>query len=234
MNKKQLDDIVFDELFRQAFIDNFEEEINLIKAEGEALMCKPSQKFQKEMKKLFEKDDRKAFIKKFIVHVKKAASILLIILGGLFAALLINKEVQATINKVIIEMYEKFNSIIFKGEELDFKEKDWILNYIPQNYTIKSYEKLGNSINIVYENPQGNKIRFSYTPEKNSTNISIDNENHKMEKRRILNENASFLTAKTNKFDNGIIWNRDRYVFELWGKNDIDELKKIAESLSKK
>lgn len=234
MNKEQLDDIVFDALFRQAFIDEFEEEIDSIKSDGAAYMCGPSHKFQKKMKKLFKKDDRKTLIKNFVVHVKKAAVILFIILGGVFATLLINEDIQATVNKVIIEMYEKFNSIIFGGEKSDFEEKDWVLNYIPQNYTIKNHEKLGNITNIVYENSQGNKIRFSYIPEKNSTNISIDNENHKMEKGKILNEDAYFLTANTNKFDNGIIWNKDGYVFDLWGKNDIDELKKIAESVSKK
>ena len=234
MNKKQLYDIVFDALFRQAFIDEFEEEINSIKSEGATYMCEPSHKFQKEMKKLFERDNRKTLIKNFVVRVKKVAVILFIILGGVFATLLINKDVQATVNKVIIEMYEKFNSIIFGGEKSDFEEKDWVLNYIPQNYTIKNHEKLGNITNMVYENSKGNKIRFSYIPEKNSTNISIDNENHEMEKRKILNKEAYFLIAKTNKFDNGIVWNKDGYVFELWGKNTIDELRKIAESVSKK
>jgi hypothetical protein len=234
MNKKQLNDTVFEALFRQAFIDEFEEEINSIQSEGTAFMCEPSPEFQMRMKKLFEDDNRRTLIKKLIVYTKKIAVILFIILGCTFATLLLNKEVQATVNKVIIEIYEKFNSIILQGKKSDFEEKDWFINYILQDYTIKKHERLGNLTNIICENSQGNKIRFSYIPEKNSTNISIDNENHKMEKGKILNEDAYFLTAKTNKFDNGVIWNKDGYVFELWGKNDIDELKKIAESVSKK
>jgi hypothetical protein len=234
MNKKQINDVVFEALFRQAFIDEFEEEISSIQSEGLAYMCEPSPEFQMRMKKLFENDNRKTLIKNFIIHTKKVAVILFIILGCTFATLLLNKEVQATVNKVIIEIYEKFNSIIFQGEQLSLEEKDWTLNYLPKGYALKKYEKLGNVINIEYEDVQGNKIRFSYRPERNSTNISVDNENHEMKEIKILNEKAYLLTAKDNKFDNGIIWNTEKYRFELWGTITIDELKSMAESITKK
>ncbi len=234
MNKKQLNDTVFEALFRQAFIDEFEEEINSIQSEGTAFMCEPSPEFQMRMKKIFEDDNKRTLIKKLIIYTKKIAAILFIILGCTFATLLLNKEVQATVNKIIIEIYEKFNSIIFQGKQLSFEEKDWILNYLPKEYTIKKYEKLGNVIYVEYGDVQENKIRFSYRPGRNSTNISVDNENHEMKEIKILNEKAYLLIAKNNKFDNGIIWNIEGYRFELWGKVAKDELNRIAESITKK
>lgn len=234
MDKKQLDDIVFEALFRQAVIDGFEEEINAIQLEAMNNEYTPSPKFKMRIEKLFKADDRKTFIRKFIFYTKKVASILFIALGLIFSMLLFNKKVQATVNKVIIEIYEKFNSIIFRGEQSSFEEKEWILNYIPEGYILKEHKNLKNITNIKYKNAHGNEIILTYRLEINNTSISVDNENHEMKEIRILNKKAFLMIAKNDSFDNGIMWNMEGYRFELWGSNTIDELEKMAESISKK
>jgi hypothetical protein len=235
MNKNQLNDVVFEALFRQAVIDEFEEEIRMRPSNEElSNMYTFSQKFEAHMKKIFKKDNRKVFINKIMLYTKKAAVILLILLGCVFSILLFNEEVQATVNKIIIEIYEKFNSIIYKGEQTSFEEKNWILNYLPQGYIVKSTKKLGNGIIIDYENDNKNIITFTYSPDIGSTNISIDNENHEVIKCKTLGEDAYCAIAKNSKFDNMVVWDKENYIFYLNGKEEIDELIKMAESLTEK
>ena len=104
MNKKQLNDIVFEALFQQAVIDELEEEIDSIQLEELNDMYIPSPEFRLKMKKLFKKDNKKTLIRSLLTYTKKAAVIIFVFLGCLFTTLLLNKEVQATVNKIIIEI----------------------------------------------------------------------------------------------------------------------------------
>jgi hypothetical protein len=91
---------------------------------------------------------------------------------------------------------------------------------------------LGRITNIEFTNNQGDKIRFSYRLEEGITNISVDNENHEINSYVILDKEAFSITAVNDKFDNGVIWNMEDHTFDLWGKVPVDELKKVAESIS--
>jgi hypothetical protein len=46
------------------------------------------------------------------------------------------------------------------------------------------------------------------------------------------NNEAYCISAIDDKFDNGVIWNINGHTFDLWGKIPVDELKKVAESIS--
>lgn len=233
MNKDKVNDLIFEALFRQAVIDNFNEEIDSIPT-NEQLSKKYlfSTEFEMQMKALFAKDRRISSIKTFILYSRKVASIFIIVLGLLFCTLLFNTEVRASVGKVFIEWYEKFTSFTFRGDEVVDEKKDWNLKHLPEGYAQENYELLGSITNIEFINNQGNKIRFSYRPEKSFTNISVDNENHEIASCIILDKEAFAISAVNDKFDNGVIWNMNGHTFSLWGKLPIDELKKMAESIS--
>ena len=183
MNKAQMDDVVFEALFRQAVIDDFNEEIAPISANEQlANIFTFSPEFEMRMKKLFKKDRRRSLLKNTMLYSRRVASVLIIILGLLFGTLLFNTEVRATIGKVLLEWYEKFTSFTFNNGDFTDEKKDWRLNYLPEGYTLKNYEILGPVTNIEFINEQGDKIRFSYRPEGSITNISVDNENHKIDR----------------------------------------------------
>jgi len=233
MNEDKVNDVVFEALFRQAVIDDFNEEIDSIPTNEQlAKIYTFSPKFEIQMKKLFTKDRRKHFIKTVSLYSRRAISVIIIVLGLLFGTLLFNTEVRATVGNVLIEWYEKFTSFTFKDDEIIDEKEEWNLNYIPEGYTLNNYEKLGRITNIEFTNKQGDKIRFSYRPEGNITNISVDNENHKIDRGEILNNEAYFVNGIDNAFDNGIIWNMNGHTFDLWGIIPVDELKKVAESIS--
>ena len=235
MNKDQVNDIVFEALFRQAVIDDFNEEINSIpKNERLAEIYSFSPKFEMRMKELFTKDRRKSFLKKAMFYSKRVASIFIIVLGLLFGTLLFNTEVRAAVGKVFVEWYERFTSFTFKDDEIISEKKVWTLGYLPEGYVQENYEVLGRITSIEFTNNQGEKIRFTYGPEEGITNISVDNENHEINSCVILENEAFSISAVDDAFDNGVIWNMDGHTFDLWGKISVNELKKIAESILEK
>jgi len=235
MNKNQVNDVVFEALFRHAVIDDFNEEIDSIPTKEQLTKIYSfSPEFEIRMKKLFIKDRRKSLFKNTMLYSRRVASVLIIVLGLLFGTLLFNTEVRAAVGKVLVEWYEKFTSFTFNDDEVIGEKKDWTLNYLPEGYTLKNYEVLGRITNIEFANNQGDKIRFSYRLEEGITNISVDNENHEISSYVILDKEAFSITAINDKFDNGIIWNMDDHTFDLWGKMPVDELKKVAESISEK
>lgn len=232
MSKNQMNEIVFEALFRQAVIDDFNEEINSIQPNEElSKIYSFSPEFETRMGKLLTKDRRKDHVKKTMYYSRKVASIVIIVLGLLFGSLLLNTEVRATVGKVLVEWYEKFTTFSFRDDVVIDENKDWILSYIPEEYSQKNYEVLGRIKNIEYVNIQGDKIRFTYVPDNSITNISVDNENHEIDTFILLGNKAYSIIATNNEFDNGIIWNMEGYTFDLWGKLPIDELEKIAESI---
>ena len=232
MNKNQVNDVVFEALFRQAVIDDFNDEINSIPSnEQMTKLYSFSPEFEIKMKRLFIKDSRKDLAKTILLYSKRVASILIIVLGLLFSTLLFNTEVRAAVGKVLVEWYEKFTSFTFEDNKVIGEKKEWTLGYLPEGYVQENYEVLGRITSTEFTNNQGEKIRFSYVPEGSVTNISVDNENHEIGSCVILGNEEFSIIALDDKFDNGVIWNMDGHTFDLWGKIPMDELKKVAESI---
>lgn len=219
MNRDQVSDTVFEALFRQAVIDDFNEEIDSIPTNEQlAKIYSFSTDFEIRMKKLLTKDRRRSSFKNAMLYSRKVASILIIVLGLLFGTLLFNTEVRAAVRKVLVEWYDKFTSFTFRDDEIIVEKKEWTLEYLPEGYAMKNYEVLGRITNVEFINEQGYKIRFSYHPEGSITNISVDNENHKIDRCEILNNEAYCISAVDDEFDNGVIWNTDGHTFDLWVK----------------
>lgn len=235
MNKDQVNDVVFETLFRQAVIDDFNEEIDSIPTNEQlAKIYSFSPEFEIRMKKLFIKDRRRSLLKNTMLYSRRVASVLIIVLGLLFGTLLFNTEVRAAVGKVLVEWYEKFTLFTFNDDEVIDEKKEWTLGYLPEGYVEENYKVLGRITSMEFTNNQGEKIRFSYGPEESITNISVVNENHEINSCVILENEAFSISAVDDAFDNGIIWNMDGHTFDLWGKISVDELKKIAESILEK
>jgi len=148
--------------------------------------------------------------------------------------LLTNPEVRAAIKNTIIEWYDKYTSIIFKGQETSDTGaiKEFKFEYIPAGYSESLIEKFGKSSDMEYENGLGDFIYISYWPDSYSASISIDNENHII-KSEIINGYDAYIAEATNDdFDNGIILSMEGYRFTLWSKLPTNELIKIVESIT--
>lgn len=194
-----------------------------------------SPEFELKMKKLFVRERRKDFLKKALHYVKRTAAVFVIATTIIFAILLFNPEVRAAVKNTVVEWYDKFTSFIIQGETSHIDEKkEWRPEYLTTGYRENTIEKFGKRTNIEYVNDTGDVIRLSYRPEGNDTNISVDNENHRIEGGAINEHEAYIVKATNDDFESGVIWSIDGYTFNVWSKLPIDELIKIAQSISNK
>ncbi len=230
---KKIDDSVFEALFRQAIIDEYNEEIDSIPPKEELIkIITFSAKFELKMKKLFAREKRRGYLKKALTYSKRVAAVFVITTTLIFGILLFSPEVRAAVKNTVVEWYDKFTSFIFQGEASDTNKKmEWQPEYLPTGYYENFVEKLGKSTNIEYADPQGNIVYLSYRPEENDTNISVDNENHEIESGTINGQEAYIVKATSEEFENGVIWSMEGYTLNLWSKLSVDELIKIAQSI---
>jgi hypothetical protein len=92
-------------------------------------------------------------------------------------------------------------------------------------------ENIADMTFALFSNEYGNQIRFIYRPGYAATNISIDNENHIIEKHFMNGADAFIAIATDNDFENGIVFVFENHVVEIWGTVHTDEIIKMAESL---
>jgi hypothetical protein len=235
MDKKQVEEAIFEALLRQAVIDKYHAEIEAIPSSTELSQeISFTPEFEFRMKKLFAYERRKILINTISMYSKRIASIFIISIAIMFGILFLHPEVRAATNKAIVELYKKFTSIIFIGESSEVDKRDWYPMYLPDGYYENSVEDLGKVTYIEFINDKGEKIRFSYRAEGSTSNLSIDNENHIIENIKV-NENMGYSAiALTEEFENGVIWTIDGFKLDLWSRLSITEIKKIAESVSEK
>lgn len=224
---------ILEALFRQAIIDDYKEEIEKIPDKKELMkIISLSPEFELRMNKLFARDRRRDIFIKVVHYSKRVAVVIILAVTILSIILLANTQVRASVKNAIVEWYEKYTSIIFKGKESSDTDtlKEFKLEYIPEGYTESWIVEQGNIIDIEYENNIGDTIYISYWPDSYSSNISIDNENHIIESKTIKGYKAYFAEATNDDFENGIVCIMEGYRFNIWSKLPIKELIKIVES----
>jgi len=230
----KIDDPAFEALFRQAVIDEYKEDIDSLPSNEELKKLYPvSAKFDFKMRKIIARYRRKGIYKNIIKHTQKVAVVFLIISTVLFGMLMTNPEVRAAVGNVIVEWFETFTSITFSRQEETKTEQNKLHpEYLPDGFTITSSLELLDLTRIIFSNESDNEIRFMYSANDILTNISIDNEHHIIED-FIINSSAAFIATATDAdFDNGIVFIYENYVVEVWGKISVEELIKIAETIS--
>lgn len=234
MNINQIDNHIFEALFRQAVIDDYTEDIDSIPSKNELMkIISFSAEFELRMKKLLAHEQRKETLTTTLKFGKRAAAIFIVATSIFFCTLLLNYEVRAAVKNTVIEWYNKFTSFIFQGEASDTGvQKEWRPQYLPQGYLESTVEKLGKATDIEYVNDEGGVIYLSYRPEENDTSISVDNENHIIESIIINGHEAYTVKAAKDDFENGVIWSMDKYTFNIWSQLPIEELIKISQSLN--
>ena len=231
MNTDQVNDSVFEALFCQAVIDNYIEEINAIPSNEElSKIYTFSPKFELRMKKLFAREERR---ERFIIiakYAKRVAAVFVIGIMVLFGTLLFNPEVRAAVQKVIIQWYEQFTSFTFtNGLSSDADTNMLYTGYLPDVFKKHETGDLNTMTYVIFLNSVDDEIRIKYSQADN-INLSVDNENHLVEEYTVNGRQAFAVTAISDKFENGVIFDSHGFVIEIWSSLSIDELMKMAEA----
>lgn len=233
MNTDQVNDSIFEALFRQAVIDDYLEEINAIPSNEElSKIYTFSSKFELRMKKLFAREERR---ERFIILAKYAKRVAAVFVFGvivLFGALLFNPEVRAAVQKVIIQWYGQFTSFTFTNELSSNADTNILYTgYLPDGFKKHKTEDLTTMTYVIFLNSVGDEIRIKYSQADN-INLSVDNENHLVEEYTVNGRQTFAVTAISNEFENGVIFDSNGFVLEIWSSLSIDELLKMAEATS--
>ncbi|MGL4791703.1 MAG: DUF4367 domain-containing protein, partial [Anaerotignaceae bacterium] len=165
-------------------------------------------------------------------YAKGVAAVFVVGIMVLFGALLFDPEVRAAVQKVIIQWYGQFTSFTFTNELSGSADTNMLYTgYLPEGFKKHEIEDLTTMTYVIFLNSAGDEIRIKYS-QADKINLSVDNENHLIEEYTVNGRPAFAVTALSDKFENGVIFDSNGFVIEIWSSLSIDELLKIAEATS--
>lgn len=219
---------VFEALFSQAVIDDFNEELDSISDNTVKCECTFSDEYEVRMKKLFTVDKRKTTLQSISRWAKRSAAVILIIITAFFGILMTMPKVRAAVYETVITWYSEFTSFTSPGATID-ENFDLIPTYIPKGFSLQGEYTNGRSRDYEYYNDNGDFIFFYSDPA--DASVFVDNEE------KIYNiitiDGIEYHTFETTIEDDGNI-----VVFEKDGSRGtiisnivtIDELVKMGQS----
>lgn len=87
----------------------------------------------------------------------------------------------------IVNVYNEMTDFIIRSDngEIQFTTNDFILNYVPENYTLQDTQIAANIKTEAYKDNSGHSFTFTLEYYKNGINFSMDTENAKVTKTKI-------------------------------------------------
>ena len=184
--------------------------------------------FQRRMEKLI-KDRQKFYYYWFNTVGKRIASIVLIVVIGLLTVTFSVKALREPFLKFIVEIFEKFTSIVMVQEEpktaTTFVPMD--PTYLPKGFVVESEIEYENNYRKKYRNEHG--LFITYRQQLNKTFVTtIDTEN--------IEYNVIFINGLQgfkyiNKGEVIITFSDSNYTYILMGPISESELLRMAESI---
>jgi len=224
-------DRLFDALFSQAVIDNYEDEIRSIPSESElAKLYTFSDLHTARMEKLIRSAERFEKMQTTIKWIRRSAAVMVVALTVLFGALMTVSDVRAVIVKTVIEWFDKFTK--FTSEQADPDEmEEWAPSYIPEGFLETARDNFAGMLTISYEN-ENTVIDFTCVVASGS--ISVDNENQNY---FIVEEKDTTYHIFENREIgemNIIVWDQESYRFSIKSLLPVSDILQVAKSVEKK
>jgi hypothetical protein len=132
----------------------------------------------------------------------------------------------------IVNVYNEMTDFIIRSDndEIQFTTNDFILNYVPENYTLQDTQIAANIKTEAYKDNSGHSFTFTLEYYKNGINFSMDTENAKVTKTKIQGLKA--VIAKKSDFVNIVVFDNKRHqVWNLTGNIDYNVALKIVQNV---
>ncbi len=231
MTDNNKNDHIFDALFRQAVIDNYEEELSMFSsAEGLSKQYSFSDTHIARMKRLFARTERRERLKSVTRWARRCAAVIIVGTLLLFGALMTVPEVRATAATVIIQWFQQFTKFT-SGQNAPHEPQEWEPSYLPEGFTEDvRYGDFGRGT-IRYSDSGGSTIAFTYIAQGDS--VAVDNENRQFYELVEADILYYVFESSTSDIDTSIIWDQEGYRFVLKGQISSDELLNMARSAKK-
>ncbi|MCO1600860.1 DUF4367 domain-containing protein [Desulfosporosinus nitroreducens] len=202
-----------------------------------------SPEFDRRMKKLIARHDRKETFKKTrketVRFLPKAAIFLLVLLGSFAIVVTSVQALRVKALNIILNIQNQYTSIQTKDENNGQTKpgneqvlpnwSGYVPNYIPPGFKIVKTEERELLNAIYYTNEQGQTIRFTQY-RSSDTDLRVDTEGAIVEN-ILIHNNDALLAEKQGLVS--IVW-KGEFLFSLIGEVDKAEIIKMAESISKK
>jgi hypothetical protein len=190
-----------------------------------------SESFRLKMEKLLKFSHKPYF--SFVNTVGKRIAIIAILIAVSFSVIMVKVEaVRDPVIHFIVEIYEKFSSIIFPDSESeegypDRIEKSYEPGYIPEGYALAESTAMTAVAQLIFSNQAGEEIVFMQYAIRSSS-LSVDTEGVDIHKILIGDKQALFYS---NKGVNNLIWTDGEYGYKITGSIQQDETIKMMESI---
>jgi hypothetical protein len=231
MINHEFDPLLFDAVFAQAVIKNFEDELNEIPPREELeKRYSFSESHIAKMKKLFRRDKQKEILRKIGIWGRPTAAAIITAMALLFGALLLSPQVRAVVSEVVIQWYEKFTSFTSgTTEQTDIDNLEFWPTYLPEGFSQHEVLQSGSINEIYFFNTEGNDITLVYL--ESSDAIAVNNEDVLYS--TVTNNNVVYhiFESKEEGTRSSIVWDMNGYRFTLLSEYPIKELQKMATSI---
>lgn len=182
---------------------------------------------------------RKVGRKEHLINVGKLAAkslaIILMILGVAFGIMLTQPKVYAAVWDVVRNVFEDNDSYSSNIGSSNMDDKTFdnsiVPSYIPEGYKLRQAFYGDFTVDLIYENKADMDIQYGYGI-RDGTEISVNNERVEFSERQIDGITYYIYKAMISDDYSTVIWSKDDYSFVLESQLSIDEIVKIAESVS--
>jgi hypothetical protein len=215
-------------ILKIAVIKDHERELaELEKADNEVHF---TEQHNRRMDKMFKRERVRRLTTKVCRIAYRSAAVLLIAFAAFSSAIMLNGEVRATVQTVIVEWFDTHTSFRYVNEPVDPVSVEWNLGYVPDGFakTMSLFE-LG-ATEIRYEAADGSAITFRAFPLGSGT-VSVDNENAGYRETIYKDVSYSIFESANADFPSVIIWDRGGYNFILTSFLDSGTMLEMADSV---
>jgi hypothetical protein len=232
MNNRESEPTLFDAVFAQAVIKNFEDELDQIPPRQELeKIYSFSEAHIAKMKRLFGQDKRKDIFRKIGIWSRSVAAVIVIAMALLFGALLLSPQVRASVSEVIIQWYEKFTSFTSgTNEQENLENLEFWPTYLPEGFSQHEVLQSGSINEISFSNTEGNDITLVYLESTGA--IAINNEDVIYSTVTDNNIVYHLFESKEKGTRSSIVWDMNGYRFTILSEYPIQELQKMAASVA--
>lgn len=228
MMNNTLNNELWEALLKTAVIQYSYEENSSMPSEDELKALELPENYERKLSNFIKHYSKRRNRKSLLYYGRKAASIILIIIGITFIGLLQFEEIRAACYNVFIEIREKYIQVDFFPDKSE-DESSSRLNNLPDGFYLTQSSADEYQSFWQYENSSNDIIELYIF--KQERTIYLDNEHYHVTDIQINGHNGKYFESTDSNFMNYVIWNTDTEYFRLSSSMDKSFLLNLAEKI---
>ena len=178
-------------------------------------------KHEKWLRKLFDKMRGNRY------HTFTTKTVKLLVLAAVVSAFFLTAFAIPSSREFIIENFDVFSTYKITEPNNNSVNGEIIVGYIPEGFELE--ETFVDDKGVIHNYVSSSNKQFRINKHASSIKFDLDNENNYAED--IVMNNITYIYSLDKNNKGSIIWNKNDYVYEIFGDISKDELLKIAESI---